>query len=291
VLDALARKRDGSAAALDTWRRKRKVLVSALYFAVEQGELAGHPLQQICWKPSRQIKTVDPRVVVNPLQARNLLSAVSYVGGYRRARGRRLVGFFAGLYYAGLRPEEAVGVRVGDCALPATGWGRLIIDRALPQVGKAWTDDGRNHDERGLKARAPGDPRVVPLPPHLVALWRDQIDTFGVAEDGRLFFNERGGIVGSTSYWRVWREVRELALPPQLAATPLAGRPYDLRHSALSTWLCSGADLAEVAQRAGNSVEILLTRYAKCLYDRQSLTHKRIEDLLRAYDPPATDDR
>jgi nucleoside-diphosphate-sugar epimerase len=56
---------------------------------------------------------------------------------------------------------------------------------------------------------------------------------------------------------------------PALTSTPLAKRPYDLRHSALSTWLCAGADPAEVAQRAGNSVEVLLSRYAKCLYDRQ----------------------
>jgi integrase len=86
---------------------------------------------------------------------------------------------------------------------------------------------------------------------------------------------------------RAWNEARALALPPQLAATPLAQRPYDLRHSALSTWLAAGgdpADPAEVAQRAGNSVEILLTRYAKCLYDRQSLTNQRIEHLLSAYD-------
>lgn len=87
-----------------------------------------------------------------------------------------------------------------------------------------------------------------------------------------------------TTAHRAWKEARALALPPALAATPLGKRPYDLRHSALSTWLAAGADPAEVAQRAGNSVEVLLTRYAKCLYDRQSLTNHRIEDLLRSYD-------
>lgn len=50
------------------------------------------------------------------------------------------------------------------------------------------------------------------------------------------------------------------------------------------TWLCAGADPAEVAQRAGNSVEVLLSRYAKCLYDRQSVNNQRIEGLLSAYD-------
>lgn len=67
-------------------------------------------------------------------------------------------------------------------------------------------------------------------------------------------------------------------------------RRYDLRHSALSTWLCAGADPAEVAQRAGNSVEVLLSRYAKCLYDRQSINNQRIEGLLSAYDQPPEPD-
>lgn len=56
------------------------------------------------------------------------------------------------------------------------------------------------------------------------------------------------------------------------------------RNSALSTWLCAGADPAEVAQRVGNSVEVLLSRYATCFYDRQPVNKQRIEGLLSAYD-------
>ncbi|MEH0441566.1 hypothetical protein QBA74_39835 [Streptomyces scabiei] len=120
--------------------------------------------------------------------------------------------------------------------------------------------------------------------------WRCGATTFGTADDGRLFFSERGGILSYSAYHWVWREARALALPPALSGTPLAKRPYDLRHSALSTWLCAGADPAEVAQRAGNSVEVLLSRYAKCLYDRQSINNQRIEGLLSSYDrPPEVD--
>ncbi|MFD5884527.1 tyrosine-type recombinase/integrase [Streptomyces sp. NPDC060334] len=290
VLESLRRKQDGGEAAVETMRRKRKVLVHALGYAMERGELGSNPLEKVRWRVPKPATSVDPRVVANPSQARDLLTAISYVGGYRRARGRRLVGLFAGMYYAGLRPEEAVAVALPDCRLPSTGWGRLILHRTLPQAGKRWTDTGENHDERGLKNRPPGDTRVVPLPPHLVAMWRESVATFGTADDGRLFFSERGNILGYTAYHHVWREARALALPPDLVSTPLAKRPYDLRHSALSTWLCAGADPAEVAQRAGNSVEVLLTRYAKCLYDRQSINNQRIEHLLTAYDPPADRD-
>ncbi|MFH8443611.1 hypothetical protein ACH4D3_20580 [Streptomyces sp. NPDC018026] len=43
------------------------------------------------------VHRVDPQVVANPGQARSPLRAVSYVGSYQRARGRRLVGLFAGM--------------------------------------------------------------------------------------------------------------------------------------------------------------------------------------------------
>ncbi|MEV4336065.1 hypothetical protein [Streptomyces sp. NPDC049590] len=89
--------------------------------------------------------------------------------------------------------------------------------------------------------------------------------------------------MGSSTYDRAWHEAHELALPPDLVASPLAVRPYDLRHSALSTWLNAGVDPTEVAERAGNSVEVLMTRYAKCLYGRQALANRRIDALLDEY--------
>jgi integrase len=71
---------------------------------------------------------------------------------------------------------------------------------------------------------------------------------------------------------------------PAARAIGLARRPYDLRHSALSTWLNAGVDATEVAERAGNSVEVLLSRCAKCIDGRQEVANRRIEDLLREYE-------
>lgn len=115
-------------------------------------------------------------------------------------------------------------------------------------------------------------------------MFREHLATFGTADDGRLFFSEKGSVVPSSTYYRVWQEGRLLALPPAAASSPLASRPYDFRHSALSTWLNAGVDPTEVAERAGNSVEVLLTRYAKCLDGRQDVANRRIEDLLREYE-------
>ncbi|MEU6319240.1 site-specific integrase [Streptomyces sp. NPDC047009] len=284
VLDSLKLKLDGTAAAAETVRRKRRTLVNAANYAVDLGELRENPITAVRWQKPKVSNQVDPRVVANPGQARNLLAAVSYVGGFRRARGRRLVGLFAAMYFGGFRPAEAVGLAESDLVLPETGWGSALLHRTRPSVGKQWTDSGETHDDRGLKNRPSEDVRRVPLPPQLVAAFRDHLGTFGTAEDGRLFFSEKGAVVPSSTYYRVWQEARLLALPPVVAASPLATRPYDLRHSALSTWLNAGVDPTEVAERAGNSVEVLLTRYAKCLDGRQEVANRRIEDLLREYE-------
>ena len=127
VLEALRLKQDGTVAAAETQRHKRMTLVNAVRYAIEQGGLRTDPMATVNWRIAKTVKQVDPRVVANPTQARCLLCAVSYVGSYRRARGRRLVGLFAGMYYAGLRPEEVVAVTLPDCVLPAEGWGKVNL--------------------------------------------------------------------------------------------------------------------------------------------------------------------
>lgn len=57
--------------------------------------------------------------------------------------------------------------------------------------------------------------------------------------------------------------------------TPLASRPYDLRHAAVSTWLSAGVDPAIVAEWAGHSLAVLMEIYAACLYG-QDVTAKRL---------------
>jgi integrase len=187
------------------------------------------------------------------------------------------VGFFAVMYYGGLRPAEAVALSETDCHLPASGWGTLELSKTLPVTTKKWTDHGERHDPRGLKQRDPDAVRLVPVPPWLVAILRTHINEFGTAPDGRLFRNERGGIIGSTTYSRVWEEARQLAFTPAQVKSPLAGRPYDLRHAALTTWLNAGTPVAEAAKRAGNSPEVLLRRYAGCLDKQADSVNRRIE--------------
>ncbi|WP_374200596.1 tyrosine-type recombinase/integrase [Streptomyces sp. ATCC 21386] len=273
----LSCKLDGTPAAGETYKRRRRGFNTAMEHAIESGYLDENPLANVKRTGSTGGDVVDPRVLVNAAQGTSLITAVSYVGSVHRNRGRRLVAFFGCQLYAAMRPAEAVGLRENDCYLPETGWGTLTLRETRPVSGKKWTDSGQRHDKRGLKSREVKADRPVPIPPLLVAMLREHIKEFGTAKDGRLFTNERGSVLGTSSYWRVWQEARPIALPPDKADSPLAHRPYDLRHTCITNWLNAGVPVAEVARRAGNSPEVIHRRYEGCIDGHEELNNKKIE--------------
>ena len=79
---------------------------------------------------------------------------------------------------------------------------------------------------------------------------------------------------------------RTLALAPEQVASPLAGRPYDLHHAAVSLWLNGGVAATEVANRAGHSVEVLLRVCAKCIDGGEESANRRIDEALRLTELP-----
>ncbi|MBB5080692.1 tyrosine-type recombinase/integrase [Nonomuraea endophytica] len=277
ALDTIAVTFAGKTAGANTVRRKRAVFHHLLEQAVEQKLFATNPLDEIKWKPPKAVTVVDPRTVVNPAQARQLLDALPKVG---RRRGARLKALFACIYYAALRPEEAAELRQKNCTLPESGWGLLVLERARPQGTKRWTDSGQTHESRRLKHRADKETREIPIPPVLVAILREHIEAYGVAADGRLFRTATGGSYSSSAYSYVWQETRRLALSPAQVASSLAARPYDLRHAAVSLWLNAGVPAPEVAKRAGHSVDVLLRVYAKCIDGQQDHINGKINDAL-----------
>jgi integrase len=284
ALEALATTLDGHAAAPSTVARKRAVFHNALEYAVELEFFESNPLKRVKWRAGYTIEAVDRRVVVNPHQARSLLAAV-------RDIEPAVEGFFACLYYAGLRPAEARNLRLSDCTLPDTGWGELLLTGSHQVSGTAWTDSGEAGEERQLKHRSLKDTRRVPVHPDLVAVLQRHADRFGTGADGRLFVTRTGraGVPLAAPYcnpmsagtaYRVWHKARATALSPELFASPLARRPYDLRHACLSTWLNAGVPAAQVAEWAGHSINVLLRVYAKCIDGQDEVAKQRIEAAL-----------
>jgi integrase len=277
VLDALTVKLDGKAAAPSVVSRKRKIFHSAVGYAVERKLLGENPIPALKWTAPKTVHTIDRRSVVNPIQARTLLEEV-------KRQKPHLVAFFGCLYYAGLRPEEAVCLSKTDAVLPADdGWGDLLLHRAEPYAGREWTDSGESRDRRQLKQRALGEVRVVPSPPPLTALLRWHIGRFGTAPDGRLFVGERNrSQLPKLTIVRTWQRARQAVFTNEVAASPLARTPYDLRHAAVSTQLNAGVSPKTVADRAGHSLEILLRIYAQCM-DGQDATVRRLVETALGY--------
>lgn len=73
-----------------------------------------------------------------------------------------------------------------------------------------------------------------------------------------------------------WEEAREYALPPERVVSPLAGRPYDLRHACITRWLNAGVPIAEVARRVGNSPEVIHRRYHGCIDGHEEAANAKI---------------
>lgn len=132
-----------------------------------------------------------------------------------------------------------------------------------------------------MKHRAHKITRPVPIPPKLVQLLRNHLKRFGTTPDGRLFRGERGGPLSESVYGRAWQKAREKALSASQVASPLAGRPYDLRHSGVTLGLNAGVPAPEVAQRAGHSVDVLLRVYAGCIDGHEQMWNGRIDDALQ----------
>ena len=116
----------------------------------------------------------------------------------------------------------------------------------------------------------------MPIPPTLVQILREHIEAYGEGSDGRIFRSGRGGPLQETAYARVWRAARESALTPAQASSPLAKRPYDLRHACASLMLNAGVPATEVARRLGHSVAMLLKRYANCIEGQELAANERI---------------
>ncbi|MCM1966203.1 site-specific integrase [Streptomyces sp. G1] len=278
VLGTLAKRLDGSATAASSVKRTRRILNVAMEYAIKHDVLKSNPLPKGRGASPKSSAAVDKRALVGKVHAAHLLAWVR-----RRPRGGpRLHAFFATMYYAAPRPEEAVAMRVVDVRLPAVEdsdqWGELLIHTAQPEVGKHWTDTGEVHEERGLKGRAEDDMRVVPCRPALTRLLREHIAAEKLKPGDFLFQGEGGGMLAGSVIRRAWATARKQVLPPEEFSSPLGKRVYDLRHTCLTNWLNDGVPPAQVADWAGNSVPVLLAVYARCVTGQLADLKRRIED-------------
>jgi integrase len=294
ALDALATLLNGKPAAPNTLARKRAVFSGALTYAVERRWIDRHPMSRVNWTAPKVMDFVDRKVVVNPKQAKALLDAVG-------EHMPELVAFFGCMYYSALRPEEVLHLHVDEFEPPRRKgkWGWLHLSGATISVGNGWGDTDDTHEDRGLKHRPSSSTRDVPAPPQLCELLAKHLAEWPPGPNGRLFVTRRGPWgriipgkakpIPNNTYTTVWKQARQKALSPRQRRSPLAARPYDLRHAAVSTWLNSGVSPTRVAEWAGHSVAVLLKIYAKCIDGETASALRRIEAALQ-FEPDPNDD-
>lgn len=169
-----------------------------------------------------------------------MLDAMSGPNARPGAKSRRMV--FELMFYAGLRPSEAVALRVENCELPEKGWGLASIHEARTSSTSRWTREGEAIGETKTA------PRDVPIPPVLVTQIRNFV---GERTSGLVAPNERGGMHDISRLSQTWRRYR----------LNDSWRPYDLRASITSLHINAGARIAEVATFMGNSPEVIMRHY------------------------------
>lgn len=138
--------------------------------------------------------------------------------------------------------------------------------------GARFTADGNAIEEKGLKHRATGSVREVPLPPPLVDSLQVHVERW---DDDALFLNVNGQPMTSRSYNPIWRRARETVWTarPELDTTTV----YDLRHAAATMMLRAGVPPAEVARRLGHSIDVLLRVYAGVLVEEHERSNEMID--------------
>ena len=151
ALDGLCTLLDGSPAAPSTITRKRAAFHGALGYAVELGLLPANPISLVRWRAPRAAVALSPATVASPAQVRAILAQVA------QARPE-LAAFFGCLYYAALRPEEAVALRRADLILPARGRGKIILTAACPRTWQRLDQHRHFSSSRPVSSTAPTAP-------------------------------------------------------------------------------------------------------------------------------------
>ncbi len=266
-------KADGSSMSVPVVRRRRTQLNAVLRAAVRRGLLTSNPMERVEWKAPDRTLEVDVATVPSPAG----VAAVVEMTWNVATSSAKYAALFACVGYAGMRPSEAIGLRMVDLDLPDDGWGLARLHGAVTSPGGRFTNSGSTLERKALKHRPDGAVREVPLPPQLVQTLHRHLHRFPPV-DGRVFSSSTGEPLRTSSYTTIWARTRSALWPD---GHPLASsRVYDLRHSAATMMLRAGVMPAEVARRLGHSVDVLNRVYAGVVDGERERSNSLIDQIL-----------
>ncbi|HEX3538860.1 MAG TPA: tyrosine-type recombinase/integrase [Acidimicrobiales bacterium] len=224
-----------------------QLLAKSMVAAVDAGLLARTPCRNV---DLPRIERQEMRFLT-PLEVRSLSEAIN-------PRYRALVLLGA---YGGLRIGEMAGLKVG----------RVNPLKGTVEVAETLVEVAGHLVCNQPKTRA--GRRVVGLPSFVMTALKEHMAAFcDNAPDSLLFTAPQGGPLRVPAFRRrVWqRAVNESGLAPL--------RLHDLRHTAISLWIYAGANIKEVAVRAGHtSVAFTLDRYGHLYGDSDLMLRNKLD--------------
>ena len=162
------------------------------------------------------------------------------------------------------------GLRIGE--LGALRGRRIDLRRGTVEVADNLTLDNGKPVLGPVKTRA--SKRKIPLPRQTVVAIDEHIQRFGVGPDDFVFTSAQGLLLRAYQFRRRY-------FHPAADVTGLAPlRPHDLRHSAISLWIASGANPKVVQVKAGHSsIKVTYDRYGHLFPDYDDRTTRHLESL------------
>ena len=116
VLDALARKLDGSPASPSYFSRRRRVVHRALGYAVRKKRLGANPLSKAAqpegWTPPEAPDdALDYRTIGSPELVESMIETCRTLG---TTQGARFRAFYGCMYFSMMRPSEVAALKLGS---------------------------------------------------------------------------------------------------------------------------------------------------------------------------------
>ncbi len=226
---------------------KTITVLSGMYrYAMKRRRASMNPVRGVEKPSARRARIVEPLV---PKQVEAIRG---FVGSGRL--GRRDATLISVLAYAGLRPQEALGLQFRDVRTQV-----LLVQRAIA-FGK----------QKDVKT---GEPRAVTLFPTLADDLVDYSSGFVSRRPSDWLFPGSDG--GPWAEWE-YRNWRRRVFKPAAAHFGLDTTPYDLRHSWTSLLLRSRKwDPAAISREAGHSPQTFFRVYA---HEIKNLRDMQVDD-------------
>lgn len=246
----------------DTHHRRKTACSSVFEYAIKCKYSKLNHLAE--YEVPAQNAKIDKRAILTKEECQAIIKNL----GETNHRDRRMALFLSILWMAGLRPSEALALRKSDLVKDGHGGHELILSRASVPCGTAYSNSGAAKDEKGLKWRAAGETRIVPVPKDLAKRLRTYSKGM---KSGDLIFesNTQGVSLSLTVFEDHWVKIR-----------PSITKLYDLRHTNASILIYAGLNVAEVAVRLGHSISVCSSKYIHFFNQYNKVSNQKVEAFL-----------